>query len=69
MTPPLDTIEAACRAWWDAPDTNGKRIATMSWDEYVAWSKRENASPVYKTSLDDYRRRMTFALQAAVGLP
>jgi hypothetical protein len=67
--PPTETVEAACRAWWDATDQTGKRIATMSWDEYVARAKLENAPPCYQTSIDDYRRRMIFALQAAVGLP
>jgi hypothetical protein len=45
-----EIIERACRAWWDH-ERNGKRIATVSWDEF---SKDHN--------LDDYRERMKMAL-------
>jgi hypothetical protein len=55
--PPTETIDVACRAWWDCLDANGKRIATRGWDEIPEEWKA------------DYRRRMTAALQAAVGLP
>ena len=58
--PPLETIEAACRAWWDATGPDGKRISAMSWDEIVA-----RGNPF----VEQYRRRMAAALQAAVGLP
>jgi hypothetical protein len=67
--PPTETVEAACRAWWDATGPTGKRIASCTWDEWVARAKQENAPPQYQQSVDDYRRRMIFALQAAVGLP
>ena len=55
-------VEDACRRWWDAEKKNGKRIATCSWDEWVARAKPENAPPQYQQSVDDYRFRMRAAL-------
>jgi hypothetical protein len=55
--PPALILEAACRGWWDCLDVNGKRIATRGWDEIPEGWK------------DDYRRRMTAALIAAIGWP
>ena len=64
--PPLETLETACRAWWEAAGPDGKRIATCSWDEWVAKAQRH---PEYQQSVDDYRKRMSAALVAAIGWP
>jgi hypothetical protein len=52
-----EIIERACRAWWDI-ERSGKRVATVSWDEY---SKDHN--------LDDYRERMKHALMEIGVIP
>lgn len=46
----VDTIENACRLWWECPDKTGKRMATIPWDETPAAMK------------EMYQRRMANAL-------
>lgn len=61
-------LEEACRAWWEIERPDGSRVATMSWDEFVARAQRPGAPADYQRSVDDYRARMTAALIAAMGL-
>jgi len=57
-----EQIEAACRAWWNA-ERDGKRIATIPWDEFVERSRRENAPANYARAVNEYRLRMRAALE------
>lgn len=58
MIPVTDEqVEKACRAWFNA-ERDGKRIATIPWDDAVA--------KLDPRAINEYRLRMRAALEAVL---
>lgn len=49
-------VEEACRRWWEV-ERDGKRVATMSWDDAVQKFSTENPA-----AIADYRLRAAAVL-------